>query len=163
MRREVREGRRKEEKREEEEKILKKLAKFWGKSVIHVFDRGYAGGPWLKSLVAYGMQFVIRWKKKHLFYNEKGEKLPLSQMGKGKRSWGHKLLWDFKKRAYIKTGVVAVPVWHEETEQPLWVVIVRQKAEPWYLITDMPIETEEQAWERNVIKQSEVMGNTRVD
>jgi hypothetical protein len=132
--------------REEEKKLLEKLAFLWGKSVIHVFDRGYAGAPWLKTLIAYSIQFVIRWKKKHLFYNAKGEKLPLSQMGRGKRSWGHKLLWDFKKHAYVKTGVVAVPVWHGETEKPLWVVIVRQKGEPWYLITDIPIETEEQAW-----------------
>jgi hypothetical protein len=46
----------------------------------------------------------------------------------------------------VKTGVVAVPVWLGETEKPLWVVIVRQKGEPWYLITDIAIETEEQAW-----------------
>jgi hypothetical protein len=131
---------------EEEGKILEKLSRMWGKSVIHVFDRGYAGAPWLKRLIASESHFVIRWKKKHFFYNAKGEKQLLSQMGKGKRSWGHKLVWDFKKRANVKTGVVAVPIWHGETEKPLWVVIVRQKGEPWYLVTDIPIETEEQAW-----------------
>jgi Transposase DDE domain len=146
MKRWTRKGEMGSTQREEEEKILEKLAHLWGKTVIHVFDRGYAGAPWLKRLIAYDIQFVIRWKKKHLFYNAKGEKMPLSQMGRGKRSWGHKLLWDFKKRAYVKTGVVAVPVWHGETEKPLWVVIVRQKGEPWYLITDIAIETEEQAW-----------------
>jgi Transposase DDE domain len=28
----------------------------------------------------------------------------------------------------------------------LWVVVVRQGGEPWYLITNKPVETEEQAW-----------------
>jgi hypothetical protein len=92
MKRWTRKGEMGSTQREEEEKILEKLAHLWGKTVIHVFDRGYAGSPWLKRLIAYDIQFVIRWKKKHLFYNAKGEKMPLSQMGRGKRSWGHKLL-----------------------------------------------------------------------
>lgn len=29
----------------------------------------------------------------------------------------------------------------------LWVLAVRQKGEPWYLVTNMPIETEKEAWD----------------
>lgn len=115
----TRKGERASTQKEEDEKILKELARKWGKDVIHVFDRGYAGAPWLKKLLGHEVDFVIRWKKKHYFYDEKGEKKFLSQMGKGKRSWGHKLLWDFKKHENCKTGVVAVPIWHGETEQKL--------------------------------------------
>lgn len=45
-----------------------------------------------------------------------------------------------------KTGIVAVPVLHAKYAGPLWVVIVRRGGEPWYLVTNIPVETEEQAW-----------------
>lgn len=46
-----------------------------------------------------------------------------------------------------KTAVVAVPVRHASPAGQLWVVVVRQKGEAWYLITKQPVETEKHAWE----------------
>jgi hypothetical protein len=49
--------------RKQEEFLLRVIAKRWGKRVLHVFDRGYAGGPWLSVLQLLGLDFLIRWKK----------------------------------------------------------------------------------------------------
>jgi hypothetical protein len=45
--------------------------------------------------------------------------------------------------------VLALPVRHPEYQGQLWLVVVRQGKgrEPWYLLTDEPVETAEQAWE----------------
>jgi hypothetical protein len=45
-----REGEKATTQREQEKALLWKAASTWGKSVIHVFDRGYASGPWLQCM-----------------------------------------------------------------------------------------------------------------
>lgn len=130
-----------------EEKMLQQCALRWGRNVLYVFDRGYAGGPWLRTLERYQVHFLIRWKKGHHFCEEEGEEKSLGQLGKTKRSWGYRMIWDEKKKESRKTGIVAVRVKHADYAGPLWVVIVRRGGEPWYLVTDRCIETEEQAWE----------------
>jgi hypothetical protein len=35
-------------------------------------DRGYASGPWLEVLQRFRVRFIIRWIKKHLFYDQEG-------------------------------------------------------------------------------------------
>jgi Transposase DDE domain len=132
--------------RQVEEHLLAKVAGKWGKNVLHIFDRGYAGGPWLEMLWRYRVQFLIRWKKGHHFFDANGQELSLGQIGKQKRSWGYRLIWDERKRQKRKTGIVALRVRHASYPLDLWVVIVRRGDEPWYLVTNRPIETEEQAW-----------------
>lgn len=133
--------------RKEEERMLAQVARKWGKNVLHLFDRGYAGGPWLEVMWRYQVHFLIRWKKGHHFFDEKGEEKSLSQIGKLKRSWGYRMIWDERKKEERKTGIVAVRVRHASYAGDLWVVIVRRGGEPWYLLTNQCIETEEQAWE----------------
>jgi Transposase DDE domain len=133
--------------RKEEEWMLAQVARKWGKNVLHIFDRGYAGGPWLEMMWRYQVQFLIRWKKGHHFFDENGEEKSLGQIGKQKRSWGHRMIWDERKKEERKTGVVAVRVRHASYAGDLWVVIVRRGGEPWYLVTNRCVETEEQAWE----------------
>jgi Transposase DDE domain len=133
--------------RREEEGLLRQVASKWGKNVLHIFDRGYAGGPWLEMMWRYQVDFLIRWKKGHHFVDENGEEKSLGQIGKLKRSWGHREIWDERTRNMRKTGVVAVRVRHAAYAGEVWVVIVRRGGEPWYLVTNRRIETEEQAWE----------------
>ncbi|BCL80782.1 hypothetical protein ccbrp13_32470 [Ktedonobacteria bacterium brp13] len=40
-----------------------------------MFERGYAGGPWLAVLEQSQALFVIRWKKGHVFFDVDWEKL----------------------------------------------------------------------------------------
>ena len=81
-----------------EEKMLATCARQWGVKVLHIFDRGYAGGPWLSRVERYQVHFLIRWKKGHHFFDEFGEEKSLGQIGKTKRSWEFRTLWDEKTR-----------------------------------------------------------------
>jgi len=40
--------------------------------VLHLFDRGYAGGPWLGELASSGVRFVMRWPKRYQLFDSKG-------------------------------------------------------------------------------------------
>jgi hypothetical protein len=131
---------------EEEKHILWERALCWRRTVIHVFDRGYASKRWLQQLHTFDLRFVIRWKKGHLFLDQQGKEKKLWEIARGKRSWGHRDVWDEGKHAWCKTGVVAIPLRHAGYAGDLWVVVGRRKGEPWYLITNERVETEEQAW-----------------
>ena len=70
---------------------------------------------------------------------------------RGKRSWGHALVPDARHHCLRKTGVVAVEVRHSgygAGQERLWLVAARsgKGREPWYLLTNQPVETLEQAW-----------------
>lgn len=56
-------GKRTSEKREEEADILNETAWRWGSQVIHVWDRGFAGAPWLTLAYFHAVRFVLRWPK----------------------------------------------------------------------------------------------------
>lgn len=142
-----RKGDRATKQRDQEEMLLRKISFAWKQSVLHVFDRGYASGPWIACLGMFQARFVIRWKKGHHFLDEQGQEMALSTLVGRTRSKWHKELWNFQKRCVMKTGVVVKRVKHASYARDLWVVVVRQKGEPWYLITNMPIETEKEAWE----------------
>ncbi|RYG69263.1 hypothetical protein EON80_10105, partial [bacterium] len=43
--------------------LLKQCCERFELGVIHVFDRGYAGSPWLQALDRYGARFIVRWSK----------------------------------------------------------------------------------------------------
>ena len=46
--------------RAEQGAILEQLAKRWGSLVIHVWDRGFAGTPWLFRALAARVRFIVR-------------------------------------------------------------------------------------------------------
>lgn len=114
-------------------------------------DRGYGTAPWLLRLSRFRMRFVVRWKKGNKLIDDAGGERKAWEIARGQRSWGKeaKLLWDTHFRLSRSTRVLALPVRHREYEGPLWLVVVRQGKgrEPWYLLTNEPIETEAQAWE----------------
>lgn len=137
--------------RHEQEQLLAKAARRWGKQVRHVFDRGYGYAAWLGLLWHFRVRYVVRWKKGNQLLDAAGVERKVWQIARGKRSWGQeaKLVWDTHSRTYRATRVVAVPVRHPQYEGPLFLVVVRQgnRREPWYLLTNEPVETEEQAWD----------------
>jgi len=49
---------------------------------------------------------------------------------------------------YRLTCVLVFPVRHVAYVDPLWLVVARESLgrEPWYLLTNEPVETEEEAW-----------------
>jgi Transposase DDE domain len=130
--------------------LLRQSAQRWGRLVRHVFDRGYGHGPWLAWLWHFRVRFVVRWMKGRKLLDASGQERKAWEIARGKRAWGKaRLLWDTHIHAFRSTRVLALPVRHEEYEGPLFLVVVRQGRgrEPWYLLTNEPVETEEQAWE----------------
>ena len=88
------------DKRTEELKLLKQCAKAWGNRVLHIWDRGFAGSPWLSLINRHKVRFVMRWQKGYKLIDQHGEKRKAWEITRGKRSWEYKELWDNRRRCY---------------------------------------------------------------
>ncbi len=115
--------------------------------MIHVFDRGFAGAPWLEELGKHQARFILRWPTRYRLADSKGQR-PAWQITRGKRSQGHRQIWDLHRRQYRKTGIVAATVRHPKVEGELWLVVSRpgKGRTPWYLLTSEPVEIPDDAW-----------------
>ena len=138
------------DKRTEELSLLRECARAWGQRVLHVFDRGFAGSPWLGELIPRRLRFILRWPKSYRLRDQSGRVRKAWEIVRGQRSWGHRQLWDARRQCWRKTGIIAVPVYHPDyPDYPLWLVVSRPGAgrEPWYLLTNQPIATQPDAWQ----------------
>jgi hypothetical protein len=117
--------------------------------VIHVWDRGFADSPWLTLAYVHSVRFILRWPKAYRLVDAEGQERKAWEMTRGKRSWDQRMLWDARRRCQRKVGVIAVPVSDREHSQPLWLVVARPGAgrEPWYLLTNEPIRSADDAWQ----------------
>jgi hypothetical protein len=136
------------EKRTHQEQLLRECAHEWGDALVHIFDRGFAGGPWLQLAFSYLIRFVMRWPRSYTLIDEEGVQKKAWQITRGKRSWQQREVWDAKQRRYRSTGVIAAPVRHPLYPGPLWMVVSRpgKGREPWYLLTSEPALTAKDAW-----------------
>jgi hypothetical protein len=57
-------GAHKSTKREKERRVLQKIDALWGKQVLHIWDRGFAGTPWLTLAFVHAARFVTPDKMK---------------------------------------------------------------------------------------------------
>jgi len=55
-------------KRDEEKDVLSYIDQLWGKEVLHIWDRGFAGTPWLTQVFLHDARFVLRWPKNYNFW-----------------------------------------------------------------------------------------------
>lgn len=142
-------GERKSAKRDEERLVMGQIDAIWGKEVIHIWDRGFAGAPWLDIAFTYAARFVMRWPKHYKLIDQGGNLRKAWEINRGKRSWEHKLLWDARSRSHRKTGIVAYEVFDPQGLVPLWLVVARrgQGQSPWYLLTSEPITSPDDAWQ----------------
>jgi Transposase DDE domain len=132
----------------EEIALLQTLAVRWGRQVVHVWDRGFAGEPWISAALAHHARFIIRWKKGNKLVDAQGMLKKAWEISRGKRSVDHRLIYDCRRRCNRKTGIVFLPVQLPHTPEPLWLVVSRpgQGRLPWYLLTTEPITTPDDAW-----------------
>jgi hypothetical protein len=121
----------------------------WGRQVVHVFDRGEAFSPWLGECLEMRLRFILCWTKTFLLRDSTGTTRKAWQITRGKRSWGQRQVWDARRQQWFQAGVLAVPVQHPDYATPLWLVVSRpgKGRPPWYLLTEQPIESEEDAWQ----------------
>ena len=136
------------QKRTEESMVLTHIDGLWGKAVLHIWDRGFAGNPWLTQAFLHGTRFVLRWPKNFYLLDEQEQLRKPGEISKGKRTWQHRLLWDARQRCQRKTGIIAFPVSDPTHRQPLWLVVARRNGQaPWYLLTSQPAHSPHLAWQ----------------
>ncbi len=136
-------------KRVAEGQILRKVARMWGRQVLHIWDRGFAGSPWATLALDHHLRFILRWNKGYHLVGPTGHKQEVWKIVRGKRSWNHRLIWDARRRCQRRTGVIALPVHLPDDERQLFLVVSRPGygRKPWYLLTTEPIKNAEQAWQ----------------
>jgi hypothetical protein len=137
------------DKRREEAALLVECVRRWGRTVLHVWDRGFAGAPWLESALREQVRFVLRWPKGYKLLDAQGRKRKAWEICRGKRSWSRVLIWDTRRGVQRSIGVYATPVFHPDSPHtPLWLVVSRQGPgrQPWYLLTNQPVRASPQAW-----------------
>jgi Transposase DDE domain len=142
-------GKQASQKRVEEGKILRKVARVWGRQVIHIWDRGFAGSPWTTLALDHHLRFIVRWNTRYHLVGPDGQKQEGWKIARGKRSWDHRLVWDARRRCQRKTGILAFPVHLPDEDRKLFLVVSRPGSgrKPWYLLTNETIHTPEQAWQ----------------
>ncbi|HEX5913761.1 MAG TPA: transposase, partial [Rubrobacter sp.] len=140
-------GERAEEKRDVELSLLEKCAAAWGKAVLHIFDRGFAGAPWLEALARTEARFVMRWKKGYHLQDLLGNEAPAWMLVRGKKTRQTRMVRD-RDGQQSRRGVLAVPVRHPAYPGLLWLVVSRRGKghEPWYLLTNDPADTPALMW-----------------
>jgi hypothetical protein len=142
-------GRFARERRGVEGTVLRQCARAWGRRVLHVFDRGFAGAPWLERLFAAELRFVVRWPTRYRLLGPDGREQPGWQVFRGKRSQHHRALWDAHRRRLYTAGVAIQRVYHPaHPEWPLWLIVSRPGTgrPPWYLLTNEPLAEPADAW-----------------
>ena len=127
--------------------LLAQCSEKWGRRVLHLWDRGVAGAPWLKEVAAHQLRFVMRWPSRYYLTDAKGSRNAW-RITQGKRSMDHRLLWDINRREYRRTGIVFAPVLYSQVEEQLRLIVSRpgKGRRPWYLLTNEPIATPDDAW-----------------
>ncbi len=142
-------GKRASDKRTEEAQVLKRMARQWGRTVLHVWDRGFAGSPWTQLALQTHIRFVMRWRKDYQLRGPDGLLHKAWQIPRGKRSWEYRQIWDARRQCYRKTGVIALPVCLPDQPRRLWLVVSRpgKGRMPWYLLTTENMPSAQAAWD----------------
>ncbi len=129
-------------------KLLRHCSQQWGRQLLHVFDQGYSGSPWLGALRGFDVRFDLRWKRGYQLLNEQGVKQAAWKIARGKVGLAPRTIWDAVHHRNVEGRVLFFPVRHPDyPDWPLTLVVGRRKGgEPWYLLTNEPVETAEDAW-----------------
>jgi hypothetical protein len=112
------------DKRTRHEHLLVRLAQDFGRQVLHIFDRGFAGSPWLAQPFTHRIRFMVRWPRAYRLFNTQGQHLNAWQLARGKRSCQQRYIWDARRQIHRKVGFLALEVAHPDFPlQNLWLVI----------------------------------------
>lgn len=116
---------------------------------VHIFDRGYAGQPWLSVLFEHQVEFILRWNTSFLLADLAGDSKHAWQLVRGKKTMATKYVWDNKRKEKRLMGMLYLQIRHPKfPNQKLWLVVSKHgkgKA-PWYIITNIPIRSNKDAW-----------------
>jgi hypothetical protein len=123
----------------------------FGRSVLHVFDRGYAGKEWVGLLLAHQDRFLLRWPSAYHLLDGQGQKKRASLFSVGRRATSSRQVWDMVRKCYVKRSLLWQKCWHQAYgDCPLTLLICRpgrKGRQPWYLLTNEAVATDKQAWQ----------------
>lgn len=150
--------------------VLDPLVAAWGSErLLHVWDRGLSGAPWLEDALARDWHFVVRWKKGNRLRPADAPSVgdptatPAAQdrdgiaawkLTRGRRAWGTRVIANPRSPTQpLHVPVLARPVRLLHHAAPLWLVVARLgkgsgrrrgSLEPLRLLTTEPADTEAQ-------------------
>lgn len=131
------------------QQCLKQAVKDFGKRVIHVFDQGYAGAPWLQVLFQHSQHFILRWNKAYNLVDKQERELPCWQLVRGKKSLSRRMIKDTPRREKRRMGIYYQVVFHPKwPKKKLYLVILRpgKGYSPIYILTNLKITSAKKAW-----------------
>lgn len=134
--------------KDENGKLLRQLSPWSGRRVLHIFDRGYCSSGWLFALRGFDARFVLRWKTQYHLVDAAGLKQAGWKLGRGKRGLAPRTIFDAVHHRNVEGSVLFFPVTHPDyPDWPLTLVVGRRKGlSPWYLLTNEPVHSAEDAW-----------------
>ena len=117
-------------------KLLRLVSQRWGSTLIHVFDRGSCGSPWLGALRGFKARFILRWKTNYHLVDAAGIKQAAWKIARGKPGLAPRTLFDAVRRCHVEGRVLFFPVTHPDSpDWPLTLVVARRKGgKHWYLL-----------------------------
>lgn len=152
--------------------VLDRVTAAWGKDcLLHVWDRGFSGAPWLGDAMDKGLAFVVRWKKGNKLrpadapsvgdvgasaYRQEEDGIAAWKLTRMKNWETRKLANPRNPNRPITVGFAAREVRLLHRDDPLWLVVARLGkdtnrrkrggSEPWRLLTNQPVRSPEEAW-----------------
>lgn len=132
-------------------RLLKKIKQQLDRSLVHVFDRGYANEKMLRYLFHFEQAFIIRWKKNHLLNHvDKGSK-KTHLLARSFKARASKLVQDKVRKQTKRVTISWAPVNHiDHPDNQLFLVIIRDKKNyngPMYILTSLVVEKPAVAWQ----------------
>jgi Transposase DDE domain len=123
----------------------------WGQLLLHIFDQGFAGLPWLLTLIQFQVRFLVRWRADYDLCDLQGHKKSPGQLTGHQRAWQQAPGWDAVHQRTITLKVLALPVRHPDpvlADHSFWLVVCRRdhNLSPWYLLTNEPITSVDDVW-----------------
>lgn len=131
------------------QQLLDLLTQKMADAVVHVFDRGYAHSPWLTNLLHQRQRFIVRWRSSYKLVNAKGEEKKAYLHSVGKKAPYAREMKDTRTGNTFVSKLLFVPVRLPDLpDRSLTLLVCRQKRsrQPWYLLTNEPVTSEQQAW-----------------
>lgn len=130
-------------------KLLQWAREEFSSAVLHVFDRGFAGSPWLGSLLHCQDRLLLRWPSAYKLLDQKGRLKRASLFSVGRKATSSQEVWDKERKCTLRRSLLWVCCLHKDYDTPLTLIICRpgkKGRQPWYLLTNEPVGNDKDAW-----------------
>lgn len=119
-------------------------------AVLHIFDRGFAGSPWIGILLNGQDRFLLRWPSSYQLLDAKGQLKRASRFSVGRKATSSQQVWDMNRKCTLRRSLLWMPCLHKNyADNPLTLIICRpgkKGRQPWYLLTNEKINDDGDAW-----------------